>query len=292
MMKKREVPGDVRHFTEEMSFMEMITQEAEDMNWLDKIMRQDLCVKALAHIVYLPFLPLLFSPLMFPCLSSQAPQQNPQRIPLRSAMLFIVCRVRRHCDLYFARHFGRHYNLFKIRTSQLVTALDLYPFQDQTMSDSYLLLWHIAFRNLNWRIASFTTAVFTVGLWCFTGWGKMSIYSCLWTCICQNIPVAYFIQISPLLYSFCLSVWALTSVGQKWAMRRCSTMLWFVLLRLLEHRKLDDFLQRGPSVGHFKTLTNWNFASLCDVTIPSPLVLEMGVRGVQHEALVERGHRA
>lgn len=32
---------------------------------------------------------------------------------------------------------------------------------------------------------------------------------------CQNVPVAYFIQISPLLYSFCLSVWALTSVNSE-----------------------------------------------------------------------------
>lgn len=61
-MKKREAPGDVRQFTEEKGFIEMITQEAGDMNLLDKIMRQDLCVKlqSLAHRVYLPYLPLLF----------------------------------------------------------------------------------------------------------------------------------------------------------------------------------------------------------------------------------------
>lgn len=31
-------------------------------------------------------------------------------------------------------------------------------------------------------------------------------------------------------------------------------------------------LQSGPSVWHYKALTNWNFASFCDVTIPSHLV--------------------
>lgn len=70
----------------------MITQEAEDRNLRDKIMRQDLYVKvqSLAEGVCLPYLPLLFQPLMFSRLSSQTPQQQPQRIPLRSAMLFIV----------------------------------------------------------------------------------------------------------------------------------------------------------------------------------------------------------
>lgn len=60
--KKREVPGHVRQFTEEKGFIEMITQEAEDRNLLDKIMRQDLYVKvqSLAEGVCLPYLPLLF----------------------------------------------------------------------------------------------------------------------------------------------------------------------------------------------------------------------------------------
>lgn len=49
------------NFTEERGFVEMIAQEAEDMNFLDKIMRQDLRVKlqSLAHSVYLPYWPLL-----------------------------------------------------------------------------------------------------------------------------------------------------------------------------------------------------------------------------------------
>lgn len=55
-----------------------------------------------------------------------------------------------------------------------------------------------------------------------------------------------------------------------------NTLHWRLVLRLLETRKLVDILQEAQVRENDKTLTNWNFASFCDVTIPSHLVLEGG----------------